>query len=171
MNTSILFAVVCAASSVACEISCLEGDCDWDDECSEEHPNQGGSGNASGASGGRDASGGNQPGSSGNSGDAGGTANAAGKSGGSRPVPSSCSKESDCERGFNCDYERRECVPAGAETCPELSIEADCDNRNDCKSIYAGTNCSCGAECTCIGGEPGCVCQSFSFFTCEPLEG
>jgi hypothetical protein len=178
MIKSVLLSVICAASSVACDISCLE-DCDdgWNDECSEPHHGSGGSDNTGESSGGASASAGtsatgNQSGgSSASSGDTAGTANSAGKGGGSKPVPTSCSKESDCERGFNCDYERKECVATDAETCPELSTEAGCDNRNDCKTIYAGTDCSCGQECMCIGGEPGCVCQSFSFFTCEPLEG
>jgi hypothetical protein len=175
MNTSIFFAVVCAASSVACDLECM-GECDdWDDDCSEHH-NPGGAGKAAGPSGNPNASAGtgatgNEGGGGASSGDIGGTANFAGNPGGTKPVPTSCSAEKDCERGFNCDYERKECVPAAAETCPELSTETDCDNRNDCKSIYAGINCSCGPECTCIGGEPGCVCESFSFFTCEPLEG
>jgi len=175
MNTSVFFAVLCAASSVACNLKCF-GECeDWDDDCSEHH-HSGGGGNTGGPAGGANASGGtgavgNQSGSAASSGDVGGSANSAGRGGGSKPGPRPCTAESDCERGFNCDYERQECVAADAETCPELSTEAGCDNRNDCKSIYAGTNCSCGPECTCIGGEPGCVCQSFSFFTCEPLEG
>lgn len=167
MIKSVLLSVVCATSSVACDVSCLE-DCDWSDECSERHQDSGGGGNN--ASGGVGATG-NESGGSGNSSDRAGTGNSAGRGSGSKPVPTKCAKESDCERGFNCDYERKECVAAGAETCAELSSEADCDHRNDCVSIYAGTDCSCGAECTCIGGEPGCVCQSFAFFTCDPLEG
>jgi len=82
----------------------------------------------------------------------------------------SCVEERDCARGFNCDYERHECTPTDAETCPELSTESACDHRNDCMSIYAGINCSCGADCECVGGEPGCVCQSFEFFSCEALK-
>jgi hypothetical protein len=174
MNTSILFAVVSALSSVACDISCLE-DCDWSDECSEEH-GYGGNHNAGGPSGDGNASGGpsgtgNESGGVGNSGHTGGTTNIAGKGGDSKPVPTPCAQESDCARGFNCDYERMECVQAGAETCAELSTEADCDNRNDCMSIYAGKDCSCGPDCACIGGEAGCVCQSFAFFSCEPVKG
>ena len=167
MIKSVLISVVCATSSVACDVSCLE-DCDWSDECSEHHHDSGGGGNN--ASGGASASG-NESGGSGNSSDRAGNGNSAGRGSGPKPVPTTCAKESDCERGFNCDHERKECVPAGAETCAELSSEADCDNRNDCVSIYAGTDCSCGPECTCIGGEPGCVCQSFAFFSCDPLEG
>ena len=167
MIKSVLLSVVCATSSVACDVSCLE-DCDWSDECSEHHHDSGGGGNN--ASGGVGATG-NESGGGGNSSDRAGTGNSAGRGNGPKPVPTTCAKESDCERGSNCDYERKECVPAGAETCAELSSERDCDNRNDCVSIYAGTDCSCGPECTCIGGEPGCVCQSFAFFSCDPLEG
>ena len=176
MYKSVLFAAVCALSSLACEFTCWE-DCDDDgpDE-SEDHQRAGGSARPGESSGGRTAAGGtnstgNQSGDIAACGDAGGTANAPGTGGHSVPLPTACAKESDCERGYNCDYERKECVVAGAETCAELRTEADCDNRNDCVSIYAGTNCSCGPECTCIGGEPGCVCESFAFFTCEPLAG
>lgn len=175
MKTSILFAVVCALSSAACDISCF-GECDdWDDDCSDQHPNGAGSGNAAGASAGETASGGsgatgNQSGGSANSSDSGGTGNSAGKSGNSDAEPKSCTDERDCPRGFNCNYERRECVATDAETCPELVTESACDNRKDCMSIYAGINCSCGADCECVGGEPGCVCQSFEFFACEELK-
>ena len=85
------------------------------------------------------------------------------------PPPTPCNQESDCEPGFNCDYGRSECVPADEETCLELASEGECDARNDCLTVYAGTDCSCGPECTCSGGEPGCVCQSFEFFQCEPV--
>jgi len=165
MNTSIVFAVVCALSSVACDLSCL-GDCEWsDDECSDQHEGRGGRANASG---GKSPTGNELGGAS--SGDTGGTGNSAGKGGDSTPPSKACSEESDCPRGFNCDYERQECVAAEAETCPELSSESSCDNRKDCMSIYAGINCSCGPECTCVGGEPGCVCESFKFFSCEALK-
>lgn len=169
MNTSILFALVCALSSAACDISCF-GECDdWDDECSDERHGDGGGkssgGSSDSASGGKGATG-NDSGGSPNSGNSAGTGSSAGKGG----VPVSCVEERDCPRGFNCDYERKQCVAADAETCPELSTESVCDNRNDCMSIYAGLNCSCGANCECVGGEPGCVCQSFEFFACEPLK-
>lgn len=169
MNTSILFAAVCALSSVACDVSCF-GECDdWsDDDCSEHHgsagrDNHGGGSAGDNASGGRSESGG-----SANSGNSAGTASSGGNGG--TPAVTSCVEERDCPRGFNCDTERKECLPAEAETCPELSTEAVCDNRNDCMAIYAGINCSCGADCTCKGGEPGCVCESFQFFSCEPLK-
>ena len=86
------------------------------------------------------------------------------------PPPVPCVEESDCEPGFNCDYERSVCAPADAETCGELTTEAACDERDDCVTVYAGTNCSCGPECSCIGGEPGCVCETFEFFRCVVLE-
>jgi len=173
MKTSILLAVACALSSVACDISCF-GECDdWDEECSEPRHDDGGGKHSGGPGPGQNASGGTAAGGSGSggsahTGDSGGTANAAGKSGNSDPV--SCAEERDCPRGFNCDYESKECVAADAETCPELTTESACDNRKDCMSVYAGINCSCGANCECVGGEPGCVCQSFEFFTCEALK-
>jgi hypothetical protein len=60
------------------------------------------------------------------------------------------------------------CTPSDVETCGELTTEAACDERTDCLPIYAGTGCSCGPDCQCIGGEPGCICTSFEFFRCEP---
>lgn len=170
MNTTIVFAALCALSSFACDVSCLE-DCDDFDECSEHDHGDGGHKDPEGKSGNSNASGGaSGSGSSSNSGESGGTAASAGKGGGASPK-TPCTQESDCARAFNCDYERKECVEADAETCPELSSETACDNRNDCMSIYAGTNCSCGPECACVGGEPGCVCESFAFFRCEPIKG
>lgn len=176
MYKSVLFAAVCAMSSLACEFTCFE-DCDAEpsDE-SGDHQRAGGSAKAGDSSGGRSAAGGasstgNESGGSAACADSSGSASSPSTGGHSVPPATACAKESDCERGFNCDYERQECVAAGAETCAELRTEADCDNRNDCVSIYAGTNCSCGPECTCIGGEAGCVCESFAFFTCEPLAG
>jgi hypothetical protein len=172
MYKTIFVAVMGAMTNAACDVSCLE-DCDWSDECSEHRPGGGGNANAGAPSGVGNASGGpsragNGSGGTGNLGDTGGTANSAG---GRKPVSTPCAQESDCARGYNCDSRRQECVEAAAETCPELMSEADCDNRNDCMSIYAGINCSCGPECECVGGEPGCVCQSFAFFNCESIEG
>ena len=180
MTKSVIFAVVCAVSGVACDIKSFDG-CDDDDSWSDhERPprpgeeesggaSSGGSDNGSGgtSSGGSESSSGgtgasNQAGSAGSAGTAGNA--------GDDPTPTPCTEESDCPRGFNCDDDLGECVPADAETCPELHTETACDNRNDCVTTYAGTNCSCGPECACIGGEPGCVCESFAFFECAPVE-
>jgi hypothetical protein len=175
MYKSILLAAVCAISSVACEITCIE-DCDGHGSKESSVPHSAGaSGKTEGPSPSANASGGTGASDSGSGGsascaDAGGTTSSSSSAGHSPSAATPCAKESDCSRGFNCDYERKECAPADAETCAELTNETDCDNRNDCVSIYAGENCSCGPECTCIGGEPGCVCQSFAFFQCELLE-
>jgi len=169
MYKSVLIAAVCAMSSVACEFTCWE-DCDDDSGDSQEHHSAGSRPAGTSASGGTSSTGSNSEGSAA-CGDTGGTASSPSTGGHSVPPAKACSQESDCERGSNCDYQRNECVAADAETCPELRTESGCDNRNDCVSIYAGTNCSCGPECTCIGGEPGCVCENFAFFTCEPLGG
>jgi hypothetical protein len=80
------------------------------------------------------------------------------------PPPPPCEAETDCEPGFNCDFDAGVCAPADAETCGELSSEQACTERTDCTPIYGGTNCSCGADCECMGGEPGCICESFQFF-------
>lgn len=77
-----------------------------------------------------------------------------------------CTTEVDCAEGFNCDSARSTCAPSAAPTCGELDAEAECLQRSDCAPVYAGVGCSCGADCTCKGGEPGCVCESFEFFRC-----
>ncbi len=84
--------------------------------------------------------------------------------------PKSCAEEGDCEPGQNCSSDTHECLPADEETCAELDTEAACTHRSDCTPIYAGTNCSCGDDCECHGGEPGCVCESFQFFVCQAAE-
>ncbi|HKY37864.1 MAG TPA: hypothetical protein VJN18_18100 [Polyangiaceae bacterium] len=86
------------------------------------------------------------------------------------PPATPCEAEQDCDPGFNCDYEAGVCAPADAETCGELMTEESCTNRTDCKPIYAGVNCSCGTDCECVGGQPGCVCESFEFFVCQAAE-
>jgi hypothetical protein len=88
---------------------------------------------------------------------------------GGTPKPMPCSVESDCARGYNCDTTRGECLPTDAETCPELTTEASCSVRKDCTTVYAGTNCTCGPDCECTGGEPGCICERFEFFRCATL--
>jgi len=78
-----------------------------------------------------------------------------------------CEKERDCAPGYNCDLEQQQCLPADQETCGELDSELACTNRKDCTPVYGGINCSCGTNCECHGGEPGCVCESFQFFICQ----
>ncbi len=84
--------------------------------------------------------------------------------------PKACAKERDCEPGYNCSPDTHECLPADEETCGELDTEAACTHRSDCTPIYGGTNCSCGKDCECHGGEPGCVCETFQFFVCQAAE-
>ncbi len=81
-----------------------------------------------------------------------------------------CSEEPDCAPGFNCNHDTHICVAADEETCSELATERACTHRSDCAPIYAGTNCSCGQDCQCRGGEPGCVCEAFQFFSCAAAE-
>lgn len=81
-----------------------------------------------------------------------------------------CENERDCAPGFNCNYDVNLCEPATQETCGELDLEADCAARTDCIPVYGGTNCSCGQDCECEGGEPGCICESFEFFVCRAAE-
>lgn len=84
------------------------------------------------------------------------------------PPPPPCEDESNCAPGFNCHLGRGQCLPAQEETCGELKQETECTERRDCTPVYAGIGCSCGADCECVGGEPGCICQSFDFFVCMP---
>jgi hypothetical protein len=85
-------------------------------------------------------------------------------------TPPSCTVDSDCPSGSQCDASSGHCV-ASPTTCADLANEATCSARADCMPIYAGVDCSCGPDCTCQGGEPGCVCQSFEFFRCEDAAG
>ena len=83
-----------------------------------------------------------------------------------------CTDNAECGDGLTCDEELSTCVP-GEEpppACEELAEEQSCLERSDCEAVYAGVNCSCGPDCTCTGGEPGCVCEDFEFFKCDPLE-
>jgi len=102
-------------------------------------------------------------GSAPNGGDAGGEAGAPATA--ASPTP--CEKERDCAPGYNCDLEQHQCLPADQETCGELDSELACTNRKDCTPVYGGVNCSCGTNCECHGGDPGCVCESFQFFVCQ----
>ncbi len=81
-----------------------------------------------------------------------------------------CAEEKECDLGTNCDKSVALCLPADEETCGELSDEAACVARTDCEPVFAGVNCSCGPDCSCIGGAPGCVCDSFEFFRCEATQ-
>jgi len=108
--------------------------------------------------------------------------------------PQPCASNDDCSKGFFCDSEAGQCAPSGVciddtactdgfvcdvasstcvpdtspATCAELVVEQECIDRPDCEPVYAGVNCSCGPNCECTGGEPGCVCESFEFFKCDP---
>jgi hypothetical protein len=80
-----------------------------------------------------------------------------------------CQDEASCEAGYNCDLKRFVCTPTDNELCSELKNEASCAERDDCVVTYAGVNCSCGADCTCMGGEAGCVCERFEFHACTDV--
>jgi hypothetical protein len=172
MNSSIGGLVVCLLGLVACNVERYE-DCDEDDF--EDRDGFGGShsragtsstsGKAGSASAAAGAASGGSGAASGGSGAASGGSGAGGGEGVVPPDP--CAKERDCAPGYNCDPERQECVPAAEETCGELETETACTHRNDCTPIYGGTNCSCGQDCECKGGEPGCICETFQFFACE----
>lgn len=117
------------------------------------------------------ASAGNTNGNAGtNSGGAGATGGTAGPPPVEMVPPKPCVKERDCEPGYNCSADSHECLPAAEETCAELDTELACTHRSDCTPIYGGTNCSCGQDCECHGGEPGCVCETFQFFVCQAAE-
>jgi hypothetical protein len=184
--------LICGAA-VGCHIE----DCGGNDEdghhpcgCDDEHDSHGSGGNeaagAGGSTGGSAAGGsaaggsaaggsaatGNTTGEGGRSGapDS-GQAGAGGSGPSAAPTLAPCSKEADCAPGFNCDLTRGKCTPSDSETCPELADEAACGARPGCKVVYAGVHCSCGPDCHCIGGEAGCICESFEYFRCEPASG
>ena len=60
--------------------------------------------------------------------------------------------------------------PPPPPTCAELPDEVTCELRADCQPIYAGTDCSCGPNCTCFDGAEGCTCEHFAYFTCVALD-
>jgi len=176
MNKTIGLIIACLCSISACNYENYD-DCE-DDDLELEEDFEGGHSRAgkgpseagASASGGSGAISGSGSGASGS-----GASSSEGGSTPTEPVPpdppaTPCDAEQDCEPGFNCDYEAAVCVPADAETCAELTTEEACTNRNDCTPIYAGVNCSCGADCECVGGEPGCICESFEFFVCRVAE-
>jgi hypothetical protein len=86
------------------------------------------------------------------------------------PPATPCQKERDCDAGFNCNYDALECEPSEVETCAEMESEEECAVRNDCIPVYGGVNCSCGADCECQGGEPGCICETFDYLVCQAVE-
>jgi hypothetical protein len=173
MKKSIGGLVVCLLGLVACNVERYD-DCDGDDFDDRDafggSHSRAGAGSTSGKAGSPSTSAGTEAGgtaaASGGTGSTGTAGAAAGGEVGAEP-PDACDRERDCAAGYNCDIERRECLPADEETCGELETEAACTHRSDCTPIYGGTNCSCGPDCECKGGEPGCVCQSFQFFACE----
>ena len=173
MNKSIGGFVVCLLGLVACNVEHFddcEGDSfDYDDGFGGSHktPVPPASGGTNAASGGTDAASGGTDATNGAGATSG--AGATNGEGGAAPAvePTACDSEDDCEPGFNCAFDAQQCQPADEETCGELDTEAACTHRSDCTPVYAGTNCSCGQDCECRGGEPGCVCESFGFFGCE----
>ena len=74
-----------------------------------------------------------------------------------------CMSHAECNNGFFCDD--GVCLP-GSIPCADLPDETACAQRNDCEPVYAGVNCSCGANCQCEPGQAGCVCESFEYFAC-----
>ena len=154
MKKSIGGFVVCFLGLVACNVEHYE-DCkgdafDYGDDLGGSHSRAGSPSTAGkGSSGGTSSDG------------------DAGAAGAPSPTAPPCDTERDCARGYTCDLDQHECLPTSEETCPELDTEAACTHRSDCTPVYGGTNCSCGQDCECHGGEPGCVCQSFEFFVCR----
>ncbi len=196
MNKSIGGFVVCLFGLVACNVERYD-DCDGDsfdygDDFGGSFSHAGSTSKAGHTSsdGGRaSGDGGTASSHAGTSSGAAGTANSTGGTGGTDspgagaaasgeagaptlPVvpPKACAKERDCEPGYNCAADTHECLPAADETCGELDTELACTHRSDCTPVYGGTNCSCGKDCECHGGEPGCVCESFQFFVCQAAE-
>ena len=145
MVLKLMVSLGCALSLTACHIETYEDehgeDCDGAAGQSGKLPAAGGSsGTATGGSGG-DGSGGSAGSASGGSAGAGSGGSAGSAVGGS--------------------------AGASAATCADQQTEAACVVFGDCEPIYAGVDCSCGPDCACMGGEPGCVCASFEFFACQ----
>lgn len=63
-----------------------------------------------------------------------------------------------------------ESTPPPPPACAELPDEHACELRGDCQAIYAGTDCSCGPNCTCFDGTEGCTCEHFAYFACVALD-
>jgi hypothetical protein len=139
------------------------------DDCGDEDPfefeDDFETGHRAGASSTAGSSTGNDAGSN-----SGGTTGGGGTEQPPEPPATPCDKERDCAPGFNCNFDVNECQATDAETCGELETEAECADRTDCIPVYGGVNCSCGADCECQGGEPGCICESFEYFVCRPVE-
>jgi len=191
MNKSIGWSVVCLLGVIACNVEhyddCPDPFADGDGfgashagyagtkptgSNSAGTAGKGGSSSASaGSAGSAGSSGQGNAGSAQNGG--GGSANAGGGEAGAGGAPAPvapvtpCEKEHDCAPGYNCNLDTHQCLPAAQETCGELDSELACTNRRDCTPVYGGTNCSCGNNCECHGGEPGCVCEQFGFVTCQ----
>jgi hypothetical protein len=176
------WAIVCLLGLVGCTIERYDDDCaDYDDDDGFGHgasssggkSGAAGSGNA-GHSAGTDSGTGSAGTDSAGTGNGGSSSSSGGSAaqGGStaEPAPEPCAEERDCAPGYNCDAGSRQCLPSEQETCGELTSEQACNNRRDCAPVYGGINCSCGADCECVGGEPGCVCESFEFFACRAGE-
>jgi hypothetical protein len=149
MARSLVMAGVCLAIATACNIESHEGDVN--DSCGDAGAagqsaatgggsGDGGSAGGAGATanGGNGGSGGGSGSGSGGSAAAAGRAGAAGAAGGSTPP-----------------------------TCADWTTELECVAQTGCEPVYAGVDCSCGADCACVGGEPNCVCSSFEFFECR----
>ena len=183
MNKSIGYIVVCVLGLTACNVEHYDDDCgdvpDLGDDFDSGHGYSGASAGGHGSKGGATSAGnanganaGSDSGASGGSAGSGSSSAEAG-AGGTTPVTppaTPCEKERDCAPGYNCNLDLQQCQPADEETCAELDTEAACTHRSDCTPIYGGTNCSCGQDCECHGGDPGCVCESFQFFVCQAVE-
>src|SRR5215217_7685353 len=163
-------AIVCLLGLVGCTYESYD-DCEKDgyedgDGWGTGASSHAGKGNEAGAgSGGSAAAGAGAVSNGGTSAGTGAVTSGGSAAGGAAPEPpATCTEERDCDRGYNCNLDSGECEPSDQETCAELESEAACSNRRDCEPVYGGINCSCGADCECEGGEPGCVCESFEFF-------
>jgi hypothetical protein len=183
MNKSMGFIVASVLGLVACNVEHYDDECgdkfDYGDDVTSDSGHAGSkAGGGHGSTGGSSATQAGSGASAGTDTTTGGTAGAppasdsGGDGGGDPPVvpATACEKERDCAPGNNCNYDVHECQPAAEETCGELDTELACTHRSDCTPIYGGTNCSCGQDCECHGGEPGCVCESFQFFVCQAAE-
>jgi hypothetical protein len=182
MNKGMVLFVLSALCVGACNVEHYDDECSWDDDFEVDDDFEtghragstsawwAGAPNDDTGKGGSDSGGSTSTtGGAGDSTDDGGTS-AAGAPEPMLPPVTPCDKERDCDAGFNCNYDVHECQAANAETCGEMESEQECADRTDCIAVYGGINCSCGADCECQGGEPGCICESFDYLVCQAAE-
>jgi hypothetical protein len=76
-----------------------------------------------------------------------------------------CQRDDDCPASQVCDHTTGTCG-APPPTCPQITMEAECVARADCKAIYAGMMCTNAMGSPCHSGEANCTCATYAFAAC-----